>query len=32
MVENQGYSPKDLHFEDKGRKKLANGVQKWLSL
>jgi chaperonin GroEL len=28
MIENQGYSPKDLHFEDKGRKKLANGVSK----
>lgn len=28
MIENQGYSPKDLHFEDKGRKKLANGVAK----
>ena len=28
MTQNQGYSPKDLHFEDKGRKKLANGVAK----
>jgi chaperonin GroEL len=28
MTQNQGYSPVDLHFEDKGRKKLANGVAK----
>ena len=28
MTQNQGYSPKDLHFEDKGRTKLANGVAK----
>jgi len=28
MTQNQGYSPKDLHFEEKGRKKLANGVVK----
>ena len=28
MTQNQGYSPKDLYFEDKGRKKLANGVAK----
>lgn len=28
MTQNQGYSPKDLHFEDQGRKKLANGVAK----
>lgn len=28
MTQNQGYSPKDLYFEDKGRKKLANGVTK----
>nr|AQM32659.1 chaperonin GroEL [uncultured virus] len=28
MTQNQGYSPKDLYFEDKGRSKLANGVAK----
>jgi len=28
MTQNQGYSPKDLHFEELGRKKLANGVAK----
>lgn len=28
MTQNQGYSPKDLHFDDLGRKKLANGVVK----
>lgn len=28
MTQNQGYSPVDLHFEDKGRNKLANGVAK----
>jgi chaperonin GroEL len=28
MLENQGYSPKDLHFGDNGRKKLVNGVVK----
>lgn len=28
MTQNQGYSPKDLHFEDQGRKKLAKGVAK----
>lgn len=28
MTQNQGYSPKDLYFEEKGRKKLANGVVK----
>jgi chaperonin GroEL len=28
MLENQGYSPKDLHFGDSGRKKLVNGVVK----
>ena len=28
MIQNEGYSPKDLHFGDKGRQKLANGVAK----
>jgi len=28
MLENQGYSPKDLQFGDNGRKKLVNGVVK----
>ena len=28
MLENQGYSPKELHFGDKGRKKLVSGVVK----
>lgn len=28
MLENQGYSPKDLHFGDNGRKKLVSGVVK----
>lgn len=28
MIQNEGYSPKDLHFGDQGRKKLANGVAK----
>jgi chaperonin GroEL len=28
MLENQGYSPKDLCFGDTGRKKLVNGVVK----
>lgn len=28
MLENQGYSPKDLHFGEDGRKKLVNGVVK----
>ena len=28
MLENQGYSPKDLHFGADGRKKLINGVIK----
>ena len=28
MTQNQGYSPKDLYFDDNGRKKLANGVAK----
>jgi chaperonin GroEL len=28
MLENQGYSPKDLHFGENGRKKLVNGVVK----
>jgi len=28
MLENQGYSPKDLCFGDKGRSKLVNGVVK----
>lgn len=28
MTQNEGYSPKDLHFGDKGRQKLANGVAK----
>jgi len=28
MTQNEGYSPKDLHFGDEGRKKLANGVAK----
>jgi chaperonin GroEL len=28
MLENQGYSPKDLHFGDAGRKKLVSGVVK----
>lgn len=28
MTQNEGYSPKDLHFGESGRKKLANGVVK----
>ena len=28
MLENQSYSPKDLHFGDVGRKKLVSGVKK----
>ena len=28
MAQNDGYSPKDLHFGDNGRKKLVNGVVK----
>ena len=28
MLDNQGYSPKDLHFGDNGRKKLVSGVVK----
>ena len=28
MLENQGYSPKDLSFGDVGRKKLVSGVVK----
>lgn len=28
MIENQGYSPKNLHFGPDGRKKLINGVVK----
>lgn len=28
MTQNEGYSPKDLHFGDEGRKKLASGVAK----
>ena len=28
MLENQGYSPKDLHFGSAGRQKLINGVVK----
>lgn len=28
MTQNQGYSPKDLYFDDNGRKKLASGVAK----
>jgi chaperonin GroEL len=28
MLENQGYSPKDLHFGEEGRKKLISGVVK----
>jgi chaperonin GroEL len=28
MTQNEGYSPKDLHFGDQGRKKLVNGVVK----
>lgn len=28
MIENQGYSPKNLHFGSDGRKKLINGVVK----
>jgi len=28
MIQKEGYSPKDLHFGDNGRKKLVNGVVK----
>jgi len=28
MLDNQGYSPKDLHFGENGRKKLVSGVVK----